>query len=53
MRPEDKNVGKSVYKIIEEVIEEMCKDYCRHPREDNTEADMDDICSDCPLNRLY
>lgn len=35
---------------IEKVKEEMCDKYCRFPRE--LEADLDEICDKCPLNKL-
>ena len=44
---------KTVAEIIEEVKEQMCDDYCRYPRE-QSEAEMaiNDICENCPMNRL-
>ena len=45
--------NKTVTEIIEEVKEQMCDDYCRYPREQSmAEMAINDICENCPMNRL-
>lgn len=36
----------------EDVVGDMCDNYCRHPREIKDEDLLNDICEQCPLNKL-
>lgn len=36
----------------EDVVSDMCDNYCRHPREIKDEDLLNDICEQCPLNKL-
>lgn len=39
-------------KRLREVIEIMCDDYCKWPKEATSDEQLEDICSDCPLNNI-
>lgn len=47
--------NKSATKIIEEVIEAVCSRLCKYPdmyTPDEWEEKNEEICKDCPLDRL-
>ena len=47
--------NKSIIEIIEEVKEDICSNYCKYPSmysPEDWEENMDEICSNCPLDRL-
>ena len=37
---------------INEVTEAICDRYCKWPFNTETQADLDEICQDCPLNNI-
>ena len=37
---------------ISEIKERICDEYCRHPFNTETQAELNDICKECPLNEL-
>lgn len=44
-----------IQKICREVAEAMCDKYCKYPNEysrDDYEKMLDEVCADCPLNRI-
>lgn len=48
-------MDKSVTQIIEEVCQDICDNYCKHPTlhtPDEWENVMDEVCENCPLNKL-
>ena len=47
--------NKSVAEIIEEVCCEICDKYCKYPSmytEEEWQDAMDEICTNCPLQKL-
>lgn len=45
-------LGKIEYKSYQ-LIEEICDDYCKYPSADLSQADLDERCDRCPLNKLH
>ena len=37
---------------IIEIKEAICDEYCRHPFNTETQAELNEICKECPLNEL-
>ena len=37
---------------ITEIKEAICDEYCRHPFNTETQAELNEICKECPLNEL-
>lgn len=55
MNYKESDMDKSVTQIIEEVCQDICDNYCKHPTlhtPDEWENVMDEVCENCPLNRL-
>ena len=46
------NKEKSITQILDDVKSEICDKYCKYPYEIEDEADLDEICKNCPLERL-
>ena len=45
-------MGK-IEEIVEEVCKEMCDKYCKYSDGVDIDSDkLDEICSNCPLNKL-
>lgn len=44
----------SVTEIMNEIMTEMCENYCKYPHQkwEHDEAMYEQVCSDCPLNKL-
>lgn len=40
-------------RLIKEVSNDICDNYCRHARSEMNEDEVENICGNCPLNRLY
>lgn len=38
---------------IEKIIEDMCDNYCKMPFVCKTQDELDAVCNDCPLTKLY
>lgn len=37
---------------LEEIKSDMCDNYCKYPFNTETQADLNEICKDCPLSQL-
>ena len=37
---------------IQEIKEAMCDEYCKYPFNTETQADLNEICETCPLNKM-
>lgn len=37
---------------LEEIKNDMCDNFCKWPFNTETQADLNEICKDCPLSRL-
>ena len=44
-------MDKTISEMFEEIKEEMCDKYCKYI-DQLGEEEIDELCSDCPLNRL-
>lgn len=38
--------------LWEEVKSGMCDEYCKHPFNTETQAELNEICRECPLNKV-
>ena len=38
---------------ITDTMEDMCDKYCKYPFNTETQAELNEICQDCPLNNLF
>lgn len=48
---------ETITEIFEDIKEQMCDSYCKYPEKINADDDeqwdkMNEICGECPLNRL-
>lgn len=41
---------KTVTGLLEEISDEFCDNYCKH--RDKSEEELDEICEQCPLNKI-
>lgn len=52
---EDSEMGKTITldkDRINEVTEAICDEYCKWPFNTETQADLNKICDNCPLNNI-
>lgn len=40
------------YSKLMEVTERMCDEYCKWPNKARSDAELEDICENCPLNTI-
>lgn len=43
---------KSVTELIEEVREEICDKYCKYSDRGLSDDEIEELCTNCPLNKL-